>query len=225
MTVVAKKAFQGFFFLMIVWGIFVFLPAWTLNYWQGWFYMFVFFGSSFAITVYFLKKNPKLIENRLYAGPIAEKEKNQKQIQSAASFFSVGVLVVSGFDHRFLWSHVSAAFSIISNIIVLISFIIIFYVFRENSYTSSIIEVGNEQKVIMTGPYAIVRHPMYSGALLMFLFTPTALGSLCSIPFGIGVIFVIIFRLLDEEKFLSKNLEGYNDYCNKVHFRLVPYVW
>ena len=225
MTNIAKKAFQGFFFLMIVWGLLVFLPAWTLDYWQGWLYMIVFFGSTLFITIYFLKKDPKLIENRVHGGPAAEKEKSQKIIQGIASFFSVAVIVFSALDYRFQWSNVPAYLSIISNIIVLISFIIIFRVFKENTYTSSIIEVGAEQKVITTGPYAIVRHPMYSGAILMFLFTPMALGSYWAIPFAFGVIVVIVFRLLDEEKYLLKNLEGYKQYCNKVHNRLIPFIW
>lgn len=225
MTALTKKAFLGFIFLMIMWGLFIFFPAWTLNYWQGWLYMFVFFGSCFAITIYFLKKDPKLIENRLYAGPVAEKVKSQKIIQSFASLFSIGTLVISGLDHRYHWSNIPAFLSVISNIIILISFIIIFRVFKENSYTSSIIDVGKEQKVISTGLYAVVRHPMYSGALLMFIFTPLGLGSYWALPFAIGVIFVIVVRLMNEEKFLSANLEGYTEYCNKVHYRLIPYVW
>jgi len=210
---------------MIVWGLFVFLPAGTIYYRQGWLYMLVFFGSTLFITIYFLKKDPKLIERRVHGGPTAEKEKSQKIIQGLASFFSVAAIVISGFDYRYQWSHVPVYLVIISNIIILLCFFFIFLVFKENSYTSSIIEVGEEQKVITTGPYAIVRHPMYTGALVIFLFTPLALGSFWGILFAVGVIAAIILRLLDEEKFLSKNLEGYDEYCSKVRYRLIPYIW
>ena len=122
-------------------------------------------------------------------------------------------------------AHVPAAFSLIADGIVALGFYFVFLVFRENSFTRATIEVSAGQKVVTTGPYAIVRHPMYAGALLLVLFTPVALGSWVGVPFAIPLILVIIARLLDEEKFLKANLTGYEEYYQKVRYRLVPYVW
>jgi protein-S-isoprenylcysteine O-methyltransferase Ste14 len=138
--------------------------------------------------------------------------------------FILGVLL-PGLDHRFQWSQVPVSLVLASDVFVLLGFIAVFFVFKENTYTSAIVEVDPDQKVISTGPYRLVRHPMYAGALVMFLFTPVALGSFWGVLGTIPLIVLIIFRLLDEEKFLAEHLSGYKEYCNTTRYRLIPRIW
>lgn len=222
---IAKQALIGLAGLAVVLWLALFLPNWSLDYWQAWLYWLVFVVSVLAITVYFLKNDIRLIKNRLKGGPIAEKEVIQKIIQALAGIFFILLFIVSVLDHHFGWSSVPTYLIVLGDIFVVLGFYIIFLVFRENSYASGIIEVGKGQKVISKGLYGAVRHPMYSGALLMLFFTPIALGSFFGVLFVIPIFLVIVWRLLDEEKFLLKNLHGYGVYCKKVHYRLVPLVW
>lgn len=219
------KTFLGFVFLIVVLGLALFLPAGSLSFWQAWVYLADFAICTILITAYLIKNDQGLLERRVRAGPVAETQKSQQLIQSLASLFFIALFIVPGFDYRFHWSHVPVVVSLISFVIVAIGFYIVFLVFRENSFTSGTIEVVNEQKVISTGPYHVVRHPMYAGAFLLLLFTPLALGSWVAIPLPIPLILVIIVRLLAEERFLSANLPGYTQYCNEVHYRLIPFVW
>ena len=220
-----KKALFGLGWLTVILGLLLFIPAGTLDYWQAWVYLFIFCGSSLAITLFLMKRDMELLKRRLKGGASAEKESSQKIIQTFARFIFIGVLLIPGFDHRFNWSHVPVSLVIAGEIFAALGFFIVFLVFRENSYTSAIIEIAENQKVISSGPYAVVRHPMYSGALLMLLSTPLALGSFWDLPMVILIFTVIIWRLLDEEKFLSKNLSGYSAYCQKTRFRLIPMIW
>jgi protein-S-isoprenylcysteine O-methyltransferase Ste14 len=220
-----KKALAGLGWLTVILGLSLFIPAGTLDFWQAWVYLFIFSGSSLAITLFLMKRDMELLKRRLKGGAAAEKERSQKIIQTFARFIFIGVLLIPGFDHRFNWSHVPLFLVIAGEIFTALGFFIVFLVFRENSYTSAIIEIAENQKVISTGPYAVVRHPMYSGAMLMLLFTPVALGSFWDLPFVILIFIIIIWRLLDEEKFLSKNLSGYTAYCQKTRFRLIPMIW
>jgi protein-S-isoprenylcysteine O-methyltransferase Ste14 len=222
---IKRKAFFGFSCLILIMGLLLFIPAGTLNFWEAWVYLLIFSTSSLLITLFLMRKDVELLKRRLNAGAAAENERNQKIIQTFAQIFFIGILIVPGLDHRFNWSDVSLKLVITGDIFVALGFFIVFLVFKENSFTSAIIEVAEEQKVISTGPYKLVRHPMYSGALLLLLFTPFALGSFWSLTFAILMIIVIIYRLLDEEKFLLKNLPGYKDYCQKTGFRLIPWVW
>jgi protein-S-isoprenylcysteine O-methyltransferase Ste14 len=219
------KAFGGLVALLIVVAIALFVPAWTLDYWQAWVFLAVFFGSSFVITVYLMKKDPKLLERRVTAGPLNEKEKSQKVIQFIAQFAFLLVLVFPVFDHRFGWSVVPMYANIAGDLLIAIGFYIVFLVFKENTHTSALVEVEADQKVVSTGPYALVRHPMYIGALILLLGTPLALGSLWGILTIVPITAVILWRLLDEERFLAKNLSGYVEYKNKVKYRLIPFLW
>jgi protein-S-isoprenylcysteine O-methyltransferase Ste14 len=206
-------------------GLLFFLPAGTLNYWQAWVYLIIFGISSLLITLFLMKKDVDLLKRRVNAGAAAEKERNQKIIQIFAQIIFIGIMILPGFDHRFGWSQVPVYLVITGDVFAALGFFIVFLVFKENSFTSAIIEIAENQKVISTGPYKIVRHPMYSGALLLLLFTPFALGSFWAFPFVILMIVIIIYRLLDEEKFLSKNLDGYKSYSQRTPDRLIPWIW
>jgi protein-S-isoprenylcysteine O-methyltransferase Ste14 len=225
MNKIAVQTIWGFITLMLVLGICMLLPAGTLNYWQAWVYLGVWAACVIPITLYLFKHDLKLLTSRLSVGPTAETQASQKIIQSLASLFFIGLFIVPGLDFRFQWSNVPIVIVILSYVVVALGFYIVFLVFRENTYTSAVIEVAEEQQVISSGPYRLVRHPMYAGALLLLLFTPTALGSWVAIPFVIPMILVISARLLSEEKFLKQNLRGYPEYCTQVRYHLLPYVW
>jgi len=222
---VTWRGVAGVIALVVVLWAALFLPAWSLDYWQAWAYWAVFSASVSAISVYFLKNDPGLVESRLKAGPVSEKEPSQSLIQALASVFFILIFVVSALDHRFQWSRVPALLAIAGDVFVALGLLTIFLVFRENTYTSVLIEVSEGQRVISTGPYRVVRHPMYSGALLMLLFTPLALGSFWGVLAVFPMFGAIGFRLLGEERFLAKGLPGYAEYCQKTRYRLVPFVW
>ena len=221
----ALKTILGFANLVLVLAALLFLPAWTLRFWQAWVYLFVFAGSALWITVYLWKRDPALLECRVQAGPAAEKETTQKLIQAFASLAFIGILLVPSIDRRFYWSHVSLPIVMAGDVLVALGFWIVFLVYRENSFASTTITVAADQTVISSGPYASVRHPMYTGALVMLLGTPLALGSWWGLLMFPPMLLAIILRLLDEEKFLRKSLTGYSEYCATVRFRLLPSVW
>jgi protein-S-isoprenylcysteine O-methyltransferase Ste14 len=220
-----KKALMGLVTLTVILGLLLFISAGTLNFWRAWVYLLLFSGSSVLITLFLIRNDMELLKRRLNAGATAEKSMSQKIIQTFASFAFIAILIIPGFDHRFGWSDVPLFLVFVAEFFVLLGFYIVFRVFRENSYTSATIEIAENQQVISTGPYAVVRHPMYSGALLMLLFTPLALGSYWGLIGFILIFIVIVLRLLDEEKFLSVNLPGYTEYCQKTRFRLIPFIW
>jgi len=219
------QAFLGLIQLLVMLAIFLFLPGWTLDYWQAWIFLAVFSVSVFLITLYFLKKDPRLIERRLKAGPSAEQERSQKIIQGLAAIFFILPFIVSSIDHRLGWSTVPTFVVFLGDILVAVGLYIVFLVFRENTFTSATIEVSEEQKVISTGPYAVIRHPMYSGAFIMLLGIPLALGSWWAFIFVFLLFAAIVWRLLEEEKFLANNLPGYKSYHQKVRYRLIPFIW
>jgi protein-S-isoprenylcysteine O-methyltransferase Ste14 len=219
------KAWLGLNFLAIAMGLLLFGPAGTLHYWQAWAYLVIFFGASFLITLYLMKNDPALLERRLSAGPIAEKEKAQKIIMLFASIGFIMLLIVPALDYRFGWSAVPVYVVIAGDILVAAGFYIISLVYKENTFTSATIEIAEDQKVISTGPYALVRHAMYAGGLLLFLGMPLALGSYWGLIALAATMPFLMWRLFDEENLLAKNLCGYSEYQNKVKYRLVPFVW
>ena len=220
-----KRAFGGLFFLLVIMAAFIFLPAWTFNYWQAWIFLAVFFISVLAITIYLMKRDPALLERRVNAGPEAEREVAQKVIQYVASITFIAIFIISALDHRSVWFPVPGYISIVGDVLVVVGLLTVFFVFKENTFTSGIIEVGAEQKVISTGLYGIIRHPMYAGAFIMLVGIPLALGSLWGLLAVVLLMIAIIVRLVDEEKCLSKNLPGYLEYRTKVKYRLVPFIW
>ncbi len=225
MNSLAAKSFIGLAQLIVVLAILLFLPAWSFNYWQAWIFLLIFSISVFIITLYFLREDPKLIESRLKAGPGAEQQTSQKIIQALASLFFILPFIIASLDHRFGWSNVPTHLVILGDLFVALGLFFVFLVFRENTFTSATIELRDEQQVISTGPYALVRHPMYAGAFTMLLGVPLALGSWWAFIPVFLLFAAIVWRLLEEEKFLAKNLSGYAAYREKVHYRLIPFIW
>ena len=225
MTDVNRRAIAGLLRMVVILPVLVFLPAWTIRYWQAWVCLFVFSACATAITAYLMKRDPALLERRLKAGAAAEKQMSQKVIQSLAVIGFGALLVIPGLDHRFRWSGVSPYAAIAGDLLIVVGFLFVTWVFKENSFTSGVIEVAAEQRVITTGPYAWVRHPMYSGFLIMLAGIPIGLGSWYGLLVMIPMTIVIIWRLLDEERFLGENLVGYTEYKEKIQFRLIPAVW
>jgi protein-S-isoprenylcysteine O-methyltransferase Ste14 len=220
-----RKAAVSLLQLPLIVGVLVFLPAGTLDYWEAWLFTAVFFACSLAITLYLAVNDPKLLERRLSAGPSAEKEPTQKIIMVIALLSFATIPVISAVDHCMQWSHVPPSVVILGDILIVIAYVGFYLVFRANSYGAATIQVAEGQKVISTGPYAIVRHPMYSWALVMLLGIPLALGSWWGLMMLVPAVGGIVWRLLDEERFLAENLPGYRDYMSKVRYRLVPLVW
>lgn len=220
-----KRALSGLAKFQIALAAMIFGPAWSLAYWQGWLYWLVFGACCLALTLYFLRHDPALVERRMRAGPGAEREPRQKLIMSVASAGIIALYIVSALDHHFGWSTVPPALVLIGNTLVVIGFYGIFLAFRENAYAAATVQVDADQRVIASGPYAIVRHPMYAAALPLFLATPPALGSWWGLAPTAVLIGAIVWRLLDEEAYLARSLPGYEEYRHRVRARLVPGVW
>ncbi|HEX6533576.1 MAG TPA: isoprenylcysteine carboxylmethyltransferase family protein [Gemmatimonadaceae bacterium] len=225
MNRVAMRAWLGLTNLIGAVMLVVFLPARSPRYWQAWAYVAVFAACAASITWYLQRHDTALLERRLAAGPRAEKERRQKAIQLVASLAFLGLFVVSGLDHRHGWSSLSTPLVVAGDALVVVGFWIVHRTFRENSYTSAIIGTAEGQRVVSTGPYAVVRHPMYAGALLLLLGTPLALGSIWALMCFAVLVIVIVSRLLGEERLLARELPGSESYLSKVRYRLVPLVW
>ena len=203
----------------------LFIPAGALHFWPGWLYSFVFAAATTAISVYFLKHDPKLVERRMKVGPAAEQRPVQKIIMAITLAGFLLLMVLPGLDYRWHWSSVPTWLILAANVALALSFVIFFIVLKQNSYAASTIRVEADQPVVSTGLYAFVRHPLYSGALLLLLVTPLALGSCWTLLVAFALVPVLIWRLLDEERFLKQNLPGYADYCRATRFRLIPLIW
>src|SRR5499427_8791627 len=206
-------------------ALLLFVPAGTAHYWQAWMYLFLFIGASALTTLFLMKRDPALLERRMSAGPIAEKRPAQKIIMLFTSLGFSALLVVPALDHRYGWTTVPPIVVAVGDALVIIGCLFIARVYRENTFTSATIQVVESQRVISTGPYAIVRHPMYASALLYLVGTPLALGSCWGlVPLAIVVPF-LIWRLLDEEHLLVQELPGYTAYQTRVRHRLIPGLW
>jgi protein-S-isoprenylcysteine O-methyltransferase Ste14 len=221
----AKRAFSGFARFQIALALMIFLPAWSLHYWQGWLYWLRFGAACVLITLYFLRHDRALIERRMQAGPGAETEPKQKLILKFASVALIAMYIVSPLDFRFGWSFVPTWLVLVSDALVVLSFYGFFLTFRENAFAAATVRVESEQRVISSGAYAFVRHPMYTSALALFLGTPLALGSWWGLVPAVLLLAALVWRLLDEERYLARNLPGYTDYQRKVRTRLVPGLW
>jgi protein-S-isoprenylcysteine O-methyltransferase Ste14 len=225
MTNLNTRAWFSLAVVVLAMGLLVFVPAGTLSYWQAWVYLSIFTGASILTTLYLIRHDPALLERRMKGGPMAERQPTQKLIMLGASVGFVGLLVVPALDVRFGWSAMSPGVVLLGDALLIAGFYFIWIVYRENTFTSATIEVAKDQKVVSTGPYAVVRHPMYAGGLLYLLGTPLALGSYWGLVVFGTVVPLLLWRLVDEERFLSRNLPGYTEYRKRVRHRLVPFVW
>jgi protein-S-isoprenylcysteine O-methyltransferase Ste14 len=225
MSTMLKKAFGGLAVLLLVMASLVFAAAGTLRYWQAWTFLVVYFAASLAISFYLIRKDPALLARRMSGGPFAEKEPVQRLIMSITSLGFIGLLVFPAVDHRLGWSDLPPWAAIAGDVIMLLGWLGIYFVFRENSFASATIESSADQRVISTGPYAWVRHPMYAAALVLLLGIPLALGSIWGVLIVLALVPVLIWRLMDEERFLVDHLPGYREYQGRVRYRLLPLIW
>ena len=225
MNRLAFKALVSVFVLVIVMGVILFSAAGTVHYWEAWIYLAIFTIVSVLTTIYLIRHDPDLLQRRMRGGPTAESRPVQRVIMIFTSLAFLGLLVVPGLDRRLRGLTIPAYIVITGDFLVAIGFYFIFRVYRENTYTSATIEVAANQRVIDTGPYALVRHPMYASALLYLLGTPLALGSYWGLVPFVFVIPFLAWRLFDEETMLTRELEGYSEYQERVRYRLVPGLW
>lgn len=225
MDALARKAFEGLVGMFLAMAVLLFGIAWTFDWWQAWLFLAVYFGCSIAISLYLYVKDRALMERRMRGGPLAEKEVTQRLIMSVATLGFAGLIIVPAFDKRFAWSHMPPWIAVAGDVAMALGWLAIYFVFRENSFTSATIEMAADQKVISTGPYARVRHPMYAGALPMMLGIPLALGSWWGLLAFVVIMSALIWRIVDEEKFLTQKLAGYAAYKQKVRYRLIPHFW
>jgi protein-S-isoprenylcysteine O-methyltransferase Ste14 len=219
------RAWLALSVLGVVMSLLLFVPAGTVHYWQAWVYLSIFMGASALITLHLIRRDSALLQRRMSGGPMAETQPAQRFIMLCTSIGFIALLVVSAFDRRFGWSVMSFGCVISGDVLVAIGFYLIFLVYRENTFTSATIEVVENQTVISTGPYAIVRHPMYASASLYLIGSPLALASYWALIPIAAMIPFLTWRLIDEERFLATNLSGYIEYQNRVRHRLVPFVW
>jgi len=225
MNMLNVKAFGGLLLLFLIMAALLLIPAGTLDYWQAWTFLTVYFAWALAITLYLMRKDPDLLARRMSGGPTAEKRTSQKIIMSFTSLGFIGLIVVPALDRRFGWSHMPPYAALAGDLLVALGWLAIFFVFKENTFTSATIELASGQEVISTGPYALVRHPMYAGGLVMLLGMPIALGWWWGVLVMAAILPALIWRLFDEERFLTRNLPGYGEYQHKVRYRLIPQIW
>ena len=211
--------------LALAMGALIFVPAGTLDYWQAWLFVGCYFGASVVVSLWLMRNDPALFERRMRGGPLAEGEHNQKIIMTITSIGFVALLVVPGLDRRFGWSHMPGVIAVVGDVLLLTGWWGILQVFRANTYAAATIQVAAGQTVISTGPYGVVRHPMYAAALLMLLGIPVALGSWWGVLVFAAIIPALAWRLLDEERVLVRGLDGYAAYKRKVRWRMIPHIW
>jgi len=201
---------------------FFFLPAGTISYWEAWVYMAIIFIPMLLVLAYLLKNDPDLLERRM---KMRERETEQKLIVKLSVFQFLLAYLLPGFDQRFGWSNVPAAVVIVAELLVLTGYGIFFLVLRENRYASRVIEVEQAQQVITSGPYRIVRHPMYLGLLAFYIFSPLALGSYWAMIPAFLIVPIFVARIRNEEIVLTRDLKGYQEYKQKTTNRLIPGIW
>ncbi len=222
---IAMQALASALFGLLFFGVLLFWPAGTFDYWQAWVFIAMFTVTTMVPSIYLAMKNPAALRRRMHAGPIAETRKTQKLVMVGTYVAVSAVLVVSGLDHRFGWSHVPLAVVVIGDVLVAVGLTVAQLVVMQNSYAAATITVESGQTLVSTGLYGIVRHPMYVGALIMMVGTPLALDSFWGVLVLVPAVFVLGVRILDEETLLRQELTGYDEYTHKVRYRLVPYVW
>jgi protein-S-isoprenylcysteine O-methyltransferase Ste14 len=199
-----------------------FIPAGTLDYWEAWVYCAVLFIPLLFVLAYLLKKDPELLARRMR---LKEKQSTQRLVVGISGILFLIGFLIPGLDHRFGWSHIPVEAVLAADLLVILGYTLVFLVFRENPFTSRVVEVEAGQQVISTGPYALVRHPMYLGTSIMWIATPVALGSYWALPVFLIMPLVLVFRIRNEEEVLLRELPGYREYLQKARYRLVPGIW
>ena len=216
------KAITRYILGIILVGLLLFIPAWTFKYWNAWLFMGLLFIPMFIAGIILMIKNPKLLKERLDA---KEKEKDQKVVIMLSGLMFLLGFVIAGLNYRFSWITIPNIVIIIASVLFIVSYILYAEVLRENTYLSRTIKVQKNQKVVDTGLYGIVRHPMYSITLILFLTMPLILGSLISFIIFLAYPFIIVKRIKKEEEILTKELKGYKEYKKKVKYKLLPFIW
>ncbi|HYB61964.1 MAG TPA: isoprenylcysteine carboxylmethyltransferase family protein [Methylomirabilota bacterium] len=209
-------------FTLVLFGAALFLPAGTWRFWQAWVYLALTYIFMIPFGIYFYKRDPQMLERRMQ---MKEKMPEQKLIMRFAKLSFLLAFVLPGFDRRFRWSHEPLWLTILAQAIMIVGFLFASSIPIVNRYASRTIQVESGQHLISTGPYRVVRHPMYLGMLATFLFLPLALGSYWSLPVFALIAPILVLRLLNEEKVLRRDLPGYEEYCRQTRFHLIPYVW
>ncbi len=207
---------------LLLLSVLFFLPAGTLAYWEAWVYLAIIFIPMLFVGIYLFKNDLELLARRMR---LHEKEEQQKLIVKLLLLPFLLAFLLPGFDKRFGWSNVPLGIIVMADILVLLGYGIVFLVFRENRYASRVVEVEHGQTVISSGPYAFVRHPMYLGSILLYVFTPLALGSYWAMIPAVLIIPFLVARILNEESVLARELSGYPEYMQKTRYRLVPGIW
>jgi protein-S-isoprenylcysteine O-methyltransferase Ste14 len=225
MSSLNTRAWISLVVLEVVLAIVLFVCAGTSRYWHGWVYLLLFFLMAGGITVDLMRRDPALLERRLKGGPAAEPRPLQRLLMLGVSVGFFGLIVIPALDFRYQWSVVPLAAVVTGDVLFVVGFLLIARVHRENTFTSATIGVAEGQRVISSGPYAIVRHPMYASALVYLAGTPLALGSYWGLLALLFMLPFLVWRLVDEEHLLVRELPGYADYRRQVRHRLVPFVW
>ena len=219
---IARKTYIRFLSGIPVLGLVFFLPAGTINYWEAWVYLIILFVPMFMVMQYLIKNDPALLERRMR---MREKAAEQNLIIKISYVYFIVTYLIPGFDKRYGWSDAPLWLVVTAQVIVFLGYLLVTQVFKENSYASRTVEVDEDQKVIDSGPYAVVRHPMYVGVGALYLLSPLALGSTWGLIPSALIIPLLATRIISEEKILAKELKGYSEYQQKVKYRLIPFIW
>ena len=210
---------------LVAFGLMLFLPAGTFHYWQAWVFLAVFAFYTWIPSVYLVRKNPAALERRMHAGPLAETRTLQQIVSTVVFICFPAMLVVSALDHRFGWSPVPTTVTVVGDVLVAVGLGVAMLVVAQNGYAAANITIESGQTLVSTGLYGLVRHPMYSGSVIMMVGVPLALDSYWGLVFFLPALVALALRIRDEEEFLQQQLSGYSDYEQQVRYRLVPYVW
>ncbi|MCI6691517.1 MAG: isoprenylcysteine carboxylmethyltransferase family protein [Clostridium sp.] len=216
------QAITKFVFGFTIIALLLFISAGTLNYWNAWLFIGILFIPMFIVGIILMIKNPDLLRKRLNA---KEKESEQKRVLLLGGIIFISGFVVSGLNYRFQWIILPKWIIVVATIIFLFAYVLYAEVLRENIYLSRTVEIQENQKVIDTGLYGIVRHPMYSSTILLFLSMPLVLGSFFSFLIFLIYPFIMAKRIRNEEQVLEQGLSGYSEYKNKVKYRVIPFIW
>ena len=210
---------------LVAFGLMLFLPAGTFHYWQAWVFLAVFAFYTWIPSVYLVRKNPAALERRMHAGPLAETRTLQQIVSTVVFICFPAMLVVSALDHRSGWSPVPTTITVVGDILVAVGLGVAMLVIAQNGYAAANITVESGQTLVSTGLYGLVRHPMYTGSVIMMVGVPLALDSYRGLVFVIPALLALALRIRDEEDLLTHELSGYRDYTQRVQHRLLPYVW